>query len=332
MTKFIIRRLLISIPVLVGISFLVYMLMLSAPGGPLAAFGQNPRMTREQREAIAKAWGLDKSPIEQYFSWFFSMLQGNWGFSFLKGRPVLTVIMERVPATLLLMVIAYAIQLVIALPLGIYSAVKNNKLSDKIFTILSYIGLSMPTFWLGLVLLFTFGANLGWFPTRGITGTREPTFLSESYWKWWGATPGDALWSLITHLVLPVVTLVVVGIASDSRFMRSSMLETINQDYIRTAKAKGLSGSAIVRRHALRPALLPVVTNITLTLPGLIGGAIVTESIFSWPGMGTLFIDAVTEADYPVMIGIVFMLAALIVIFNIIGDVLYAVVDPRIRY
>ncbi len=332
MTKFIIRRILISIPVLIGISFLVYMIMLLAPGGPLAAFAQDPRMTAEQKEKIAEAWGLNKSPIEQYFSWFFSMLRGDWGYSFDSRRPVLEMIGERVPATLVLTLTAFLLQQLIAIPLGIWSAVKRYTLSDKILTILTYIGFSTPTFWLGLVLLFTFSANLGWLPTGGITDAREPTFFKPAYWEWWGKTPGLAFGSLITHLILPVVTLTIVGIAADCRYMRSSMLETLNQDYIRTAQAKGFSGGQVVRKHALRPSLLPVVTNITLSIPGLIGGAIVTETIFSWPGMGRLFIEAVRIADYPVMIGLVFILAGLILFFNIVADVSYAILDPRIHY
>lgn len=332
MTKFIIRRIIICIPLLIGISFLVYMIMLQAPGGPLAAFGQNPRMTADQKAAIAKAWGLDKPPLEQYTSWFGSMLKGDWGTSFQTRRPVSEMISERVPATLLLMLTAYIIQLLLALPLGMWSAFKRYSLSDKVFTALSYIGFSIPTFWLGLVLVFTFAAKLQWLPSGGITDPREPTFLKPAYWEWWSKTPGEALVSLLAHIVLPITTLIVVNVAADSRFMRSSMIETLNQDYIRTARAKGLNGQQVVTRHALRPALLPVVTNITLTLPGLISGAIVTETIFSWPGMGLLFFRAIEGADYPVMIAIVFISAALILVFNLIADVSYALLDPRIRY
>jgi peptide/nickel transport system permease protein len=332
MTKFIIRRIIICIPLLVGISFLVYMIMLMAPGGPLAAFGNNPRMTAEQKAAIARAWGLDKSPIEQYVSWFTSMLQGNWGYSFTSRRPVGELILERVPATLLLMVTAYLIQLLIALPLGMWSAFKRYSASDKILTTFTYIGYSMPTFWLGLVLVFFFAANLRWLPSGGITDPREPTFMRPAYWEWWAKTPWEAGGSLIAHMILPVVTLIVVGIAADSRFMRGSMIETLNQDYVRTAKSKGLSNRQVVTRHALRPALLPVITNITLTLPGLISGAIVTETIFSWPGMGRLFYNSLESADYPVLIAIVFILAALTLVFNLVADVSYALLDPRIRY
>lgn len=332
MTKFIIRRIIICIPLLIGISFLVYMIMLQAPGGPLAAFGQNPRMTADQKAAIAKAWGLDKPPLEQYTSWFGSMLKGDWGTSFQTRRPVSEMISERVPATLLLMLTSYLIQLLLALPLGMWSAFKRYSLSDKVFTALSYIGFSIPTFWLGLVLVFTFAAKLQWLPSGGITDPREPTFLKPAYWEWWGKTPGEAFVSLLAHIILPITTLIVVNVAADSRFMRSSMIETLNQDYIRTARSKGLNGRQVVTRHALRPALLPVVTNITLTLPGLISGAIVTETIFSWPGMGLLFFRSIEGADYPVMIAIVFISAALILVFNLIADVSYALLDPRIRY
>ncbi len=332
MTKFIIRRILILIPVLVGISFLVYMIMLLAPGGPLAAFAQNPRMTADQKARIAESWGLNKGPIEQYWGWFTSMLQGNWGYSFTTRRPVLDEILGRVPATLLLMFTAYIIQQAIALPLGMWAALKRYSLFDKVATAFSYIGFSTPTFWLGLLLIYFFAAFLQWFPSGGITDAREATFNTAEYWAWWGKEPLAALGSLLLHLTLPVTTLVLVGIAADSRFMRSSMIETINQDYIRTARAKGLSEGKVVTRHALRPAMLPVVTNIALTLPGLISGAIVTETIFSWPGMGRLFFDAVVRADYPLMIGIVFILSALILIFNLLADISYALLDPRIRY
>jgi peptide/nickel transport system permease protein len=230
------------------------------------------------------------------------------------------------------MLTAYIIQLCIALPLGILSALKRYSLTDKILTILTYIGFSMPTFWLGLILVYTFAANFKWFPSGQITNPRDPAFNTAAYWPWFAANPLNAIGSLAAHLVLPIITLIVVNVAADSRYMRSSMLETINQDYIRTARSKGLKEGAVVRRHALRPALLPVVTNIALTLPALLGGAVVTESIFQWPGMGLLFISSITAADYPVMIGIVFLLSAFILIFNIIADVTYAIIDPRIRY
>jgi peptide/nickel transport system permease protein len=332
MGKYILRRILIAIPVLIGISFLLYMLMLLAPGGPTAAFADNPTLTDDQKQKMIADWGLDKSPIEQYFSWFTSMLSGNWGTSFVHHQPVLSLIWERLPATLLLMLTAYTIQQGIALPLGMWSALRRYSRSDKIFTVLTYAGFSMPTFWLGLILVFTFAANLHWLPTGGITDAREPTFLKAEYWDWWSHTPLQALGSLVSHLVLPVLTLVIIGIAADSRYMRSSMLETINQDYIRTARAKGLKESQVVRRHALRPALLPVITNISLTLPTLIGGAVVTETIFSWPGMGRLFIESISQSDYPVMMGVVFILAGLILLSNIIADVLYGIIDPRIKY
>jgi peptide/nickel transport system permease protein len=332
MTKFIIRRIIISIPVLIGISFLVFMIMQLAPGGPMAAFGQNPRMTAEQRAAIAHNWGLDKPVLEQYVTWFFAMFRGDWGTSFVTRQPVTQLILDRLPATLLLMLTAYILQQLIALPLGILSALKRYSLTDKVLTVLTYIGFSMPTFWLGLILVYTFAANLKWFPSGQITNPRDPAFNSATYWPWFAADPLLAIGSLAAHLVLPIITLIVVNVAADSRYMRSSMLETINQDYIRTARAKGLKESTIVRRHALRPALLPVVTNIALTLPALLGGAVVTESIFQWPGMGLLFISSITSADYPVMIGIVFLLSAFILVFNIIADVTYAIIDPRIRY
>ena len=333
MTKYIIRRLLISIPVLLGVTLIVFLLLQAVPGGPTASMANNPRMTAEQRQRIIEAWGLDKPVLVQYWNWLTAMLTGNWSYSLQSSRPVGDEIKERIPATLTLMIIAYVVQQLIAIPLGIFSALKRNSLFDKVFTILAYVGYSMPTFWFALIMIYFFAVQLGWFPTGGIGDYRTtPTYFSPAYWQFIAADPLHAFLDLGGHLVLPVTVLAIVGIAGDSRFMRSSMLETINQDYIRTARAKGLSESRVVRGHAIRPALLPVVTNIALTLPNLIGGAVVTETLFNWPGMGRRFIQGIEFIDYPILMGIIFLTAILIVIFNIVADVLYAVIDPRIRY
>jgi peptide/nickel transport system permease protein len=217
--------------------------------------------------------------------------------------------------------------------LGVLSAVRRYSFFDQAATVFAYVGFAMPTFWLGLMLIFLFGAQLEWFPISGMIDARNsPPFGSEKYWEYFGANPLKAVSDVAWHLFLPVTTLVVVSIAGDSRFVRASMLEALSQDYVRTAKAKGLSGRTVTFKHALRNALLPVVTNIGLEIPFLFTGAIVTETIFSWPGIGKLTIDSIRNFDYTVLMGVLMITAILVVLANLLADVLYAFVDPRIKY
>ncbi len=365
MTKYALRRIVQAIPVLFGISLIVYSILLLAPGGPTARFANNPRVTLEDREKFKKAWGLDQPIPVQYCRWlgvcnpdgqglgvFISpsgvphflpgflgggsngVLHGDFGVSVQSGEPVIGRITRAALPTAILAGISLVLWIIIAILIGVYAAVKRYSLFDQAATIFAYVGYAMPTFWLGLMLIFIFsGPGLNILPSSGMTTTRlSPPFGSDAYWAYFGTKPFEALFDIGRHLILPVFTLVVVNIAGDSRFIRASMLEALGQDYVRTAKAKGLSARTVTFKHALRNALLPVVTNIGLEIPFLFTGAIVTETIFSWPGMGRLTIDATRDFDYPTLMGVLLVAATITVAANLIADIAYAIVDPRIKY
>jgi peptide/nickel transport system permease protein len=364
MSRYIVRRVIGAIPVLFFISFIIYGILLIAPGGPEARFAQNPKITAGQIEAFRKRWGLDQPLPVQYCRWlgacnpdntglavFISdqglpnflpsflgggdngILHGDLGFSINDGRPVTVVIGERILPTFILAGTAWVIWLTIALLAGMYAAVRRYGLFDSVMTVVSYVGLALPTFWLGIMLLTIFASGLKWFPAGGMFSSRDvPIFGTPDYWAFLGQQPVFAFVDLVKHLVLPVFTLVVVSIAGDSRFVRAAMLDSLGQDYVRTARAKGVSERRVVIKHAFRNALLPIVTNIGLEIPFLFTGAIVTETIFSWPGMGRLSIEATNAYDYPVLMGVLLIAALLTVFANLLADVLYALVDPRISY
>jgi peptide/nickel transport system permease protein len=364
MTKYVIRRLIQAIPVIIGISIVTYAIMLMAPGGPQQKFAQNPRMTNEQRLKFVKAWGLDQPIPIQYGRWIGllnpdadglaallgptgwpnilptaisgadnGVLHGDLGFSIDSGSPVGQRIAQAALPTMILAGFALIIWVGLAVLLGVLSAVRRYSFFDQAATVFAYVGFAMPTFWLGLMLIFLFGGQLHWFPVSGMIDARNsPPFGSDKYWVYFGADPLKAIGDIAWHLVLPLVTLVTVSIAGDSRFVRASMLEALSQDYVRTAKAKGLSSRSVTFKHALRNALLPVVTNIGLEIPFLFTGAIVTETIFSWPGIGKLTIDSIRNFDYTILMGVLMIAAVLVVLANLLADILYALVDPRIKY
>jgi peptide/nickel transport system permease protein len=363
MTKYVIRRLIQAIPVVIGITIVIYAIMLSAPGGPTQRFANNPKITNEQREKFKRAWGLDQPIPVQYCRWMGicdpdqdglalltksgvpnflpsglgggdnGMLHGDLGFSIDSGESVGGRIGKAALPTLLLAGSALFIWITIAILLGVLSALKRYSFFDQAATVFAYIGVAMPTFWLGIMLILIFGASLKWLPVSGMVDARlSPPFGSDQYWIYFGKQPVTAVIDIIRHLILPVITLVVISVAGDSRFVRASMLEALSQDYVRTARAKGLPRRVVVFRHALRNALLPVVTNIGLEIPFLFSGAIVTESIFSWPGEGKLFINSITNFDYTILMGILLIASLLTVLANLLADILYAVVDPRIKY
>jgi peptide/nickel transport system permease protein len=334
MLGFIGRRILQSIPTLFLISALLFFGMQLVPGGPEQAFAFRPGMSEAARQAVIHQWGLDQPIYIQYLKWLQSMFTGNWQFSFFMHRPVREVIFQRLPATLILMVTAYIIAQAIALPAGIVAALRRYSFFDQAITFFSYVGYSMPTFWLGLMLLLIFGVFIPILPVSGIINLRlsGAPFLTHDYNVWFLQNPITGLIDISTHIILPATTIAIVTIAGDSRFMRSSMLDAIHQDYVRTARAKGLSERVVVLKHALRNALLPVVTNIAIELPLLFSGAVVTEAIYSWPGMGQLFFQALEAFDYPLLLGILTVSATLIVLFNLLADVAYAYIDPRISY
>ncbi|MHB8459238.1 MAG: ABC transporter permease [Candidatus Limnocylindrales bacterium] len=366
MGKYILRRLIQTIPVLIGISLVTYGILRIAPGGPTARFAQNPRITQAQIDEFKHRWGLDDPIPIAYLKWLGvlgdqpplinalpggtlhiaglsialpggdnGILHGDFGFSVADGRPVTAVIADRLWPTVILAGTAYVIWVFLALILGVYAAVRRYSFFDSALTIFNYIGYSLPTFWLGLILitLFSQGTPFKWFPAGGMWDPRTvPIFGTSDYWAFFGQKPFAALGDLAIHLALPVFTLVIVNIAFDSRFIRASMLDALNQDFVRTARAKGVTERRVIFRHALRNALLPVVTNIGLEIPFLFTGAIVTETIFSWPGMGRQFIEAVGHFDYPVLMGILIVTAVIVVGANLVADIAYAIVDPRVQY
>jgi len=270
----------------------------------------------------------------RYFKWLFAIIQGDFGRSNVERRPALDIILERLPATLYLMTVAFIGQLLIAVPIGILSAVKQYSLFDYFFTVLAYMGRSIPIFWFGLLLIIFFSNTLEWPVWAGETWAGKPLFPGSGMYdqRLRAESASTPWWDYLHHLVLPVVMLSVFGAARYMRFMRASMLEVIHQDYIRTARAKGLKERLILYRHALKNAAIPLITILALDLPTLFGGALFTETIFSWPGMGRLFFRSAQRVDYAVIMGIVIINAALIQVFNLLADVIYAYLDPRIAY
>ena len=315
MIRFVLRRLAVSIPLLLGISVISFLILNAVPGGPLSAYENSPGITPADLQRLEHTLGLDQPIQIRYLTWLEHFVTGDWGYSYATQQPVLGMIAERIPNTAYLMGTVFAVTLLIAIPVGMYTALRQYSAGDHLVTGISFAGLSMPTFWLGLLLIIVFGLNLRLLPLGGMS------------------TPGadfDVV-DRLRHLVLPVLTLSFVGIAHYSRYLRSSMLETLGQDFVRTARAKGMSERRVVLVHAFKNGALPLVTLAALDLPELFAGALVTEQIFGWPGMGRLFWDAATRADYPVLMGVLAVSASLIVFANIAADVLYAYVDPRIR-
>jgi peptide/nickel transport system permease protein len=315
MTRFLIRRLLGAIPLLLGVAILSFIFMQLAPGGPDALFARNARMTEEQLQAIRHNMGLDRPMHEQLLTWLGNLAQGDLGISYTQYRPVSEVIWDAVPNTLLLMGTGMVISLVAALTFGILAARKPYGGFDNVVSFISYFGLAMPVFWFGLMLQILFAVKLGWLPSAGMY---SPT----------GGGPGD----LLRHLALPAFTIAIGSIAGWSRYVRSSTIESLGQDYVRTARAKGLAERRLMLGHVLRNALIPFITVVGIDVPLYLTGAVLTETVFSWPGMGRLFYDALTVRDYPVLMGILMLGAVFIVAGNLIADILYGVCDPRISY
>jgi len=322
MLRYIVKRALFMIPLLFGITVICFTVMHLAPGSPTDLQTQmNPRASLEMKERLRAMYDLDKPLHEQYIRWVSKLAVLDLGISFSTDRrPVADKILERLPITILLNVLSLILILIVAIPLGVLSAVRQDSLFDRVAGVIVFIGFAVPTFWLALLLMILFGVQLGWLPISGIRS------LNSEY-----LPPGMAFWDLIRHLILPVLLAAFGGLAGLSRYMRANMLEVIRQDYILTARAKGLSERVVIYRHALRNALLPVITILGLSVPGLIGGGVIFETIFSIPGMGQLFYMAVMARDYPVVMGILFIGAVLTLLGNLLADVSYALADPRIR-
>jgi peptide/nickel transport system permease protein len=323
MSQYLVRRLLQAVPLLLTTSILIFFLIRLAPGGPLAAAERNPNVTAEQLSILRRKYGLDQPLIVQYVKWVRQVLKGDLGDSIKMHRPVSTLIMERLPNTLLLVGISFLVTILLAIPIGVYSAIKQYSIADYVITTLTFIGQSIPIYWFGLVLILVFYV---WLPNPFAEGPLFPGSGMYSIDKQHDIL--DRLW----HLVLPVIMLSMTWTAWYSRFLRASMLEVIHSDYVRTARSKGMREHTVLYRHALKNAAIPLVTLVALDLPALFGGALFTEMIFSWPGMGRLFWDSARSRDYPILLAIVLINSILIVASNLLADLVYAFLDPRIRY
>lgn len=322
MLRYVARRLLLTVPLLVGISLVSFLVINMAPGGPIGvASDLNPKATAEYRQRLKAYYGLDKPLHVQYARWLGRMATLDFGDSFSPdGRKVSDKIRERIPVTLSINVLSMGLIFLAAIPIGIYSAVRKDSLFDRISTVFVFTGFSVPTFWLALLMMILFGVHLGWLPISGLVSLEHDTL----------SVPGK-LWDRARHLVLPVLLAGFGGLAGLSRYMRSTMLEVIRQDYIATARAKGLTERTVVFRHAMRNALLPVITILGLSVPDLLGGSVIFETIFAIPGMGQLFYQGVMSRDYPLIMGILTIGAFLTLLGNLLADVGYALADPRIR-
>ena len=322
MTQYIIRRIIQALPLLIVISFTVFLLMNLIPGGPLAAYENNPNITPQDLERLKKEFGLDAPIHERYLNWLWSVVRGDWGISQITRRPALTEISEKLPNTLYLSLIAFFIALLISIPIGIISATRQYSWFDHLATTIAFIGQSMPVFWFGLVLIIIFNATLK-HPNGG------------------PLLPGGGMFTIgapfsfedrLSHLILPAFVLIFFSLGTHIRYMRAGMLDVLHQDYIRTAYAKGLRERSVLIKHAIKNSILPLVTIVGLEIPGLFAGAVITETIFAWPGMGRLFFNSIERGDYAVMMGILMMSATLIVTFGLITDIVYGFLDPRIRF
>ncbi|MEW6351955.1 MAG: ABC transporter permease [Thermodesulfobacteriota bacterium] len=322
MGKYLLKRLVLMIPVLFGITVVSFTVMKIAPGDPVSLVtDMNPNINEEAIKRIRAHYGLDDPVHVQYWRWLSNMLKLDFGRSFASdNRPVLDKILERLPVTIMINVISLFVVLTVAIPIGIMSAVHQDSLFDRGTTLLVFLGFAIPTFWLALLLMILFGVQLEWLPISGLRS------FNAKELSWFGQIVDVA-----KHLVLPVFVSCFGGLAGMSRYMRSNMLEVIRQDYITTARAKGLDERTVIFKHALRNALLPVITILGLSVPGLIGGSVIFETVFAIPGMGQLFYQSVLMRDYPTIMGILVIGAVLTLVGNLLADLSYSLADPRIR-
>lgn len=326
MGAYLLRRLLGAIPLVLGVATLIFFLLNLAPGDPAALFA-NPNVPPEVIEQIRRNLGLDQPLGIRYLKWLGAFFTGNFGYSFAQGRPVLDILKEAMPNTLELAAASLVLVFVLGVAIGVFQAVRQYSAADGILSVVALFFYSMPSFWLGLMLMLLFALKAhewGWpfaLPATGITSI-DYDYLSA----------GRQVLDRLKHLILPALTLSLVLAAGIARYTRGQMLEVIRQDYIRTARAKGLPERTVILKHALRNSLIPVITLFGLYLPLLFSGAVFVEVIFSWPGMGRIIVDAIFQRDYPVVMATSFLFAVLTVVGNLIADALYAVADPRIRY
>ncbi len=303
-----------AVPLLLGISLILFLVVHLAPGGPLDVYADNPSVTPAALKRIAVAYGLDRPLPVQYVKWLGAMLTGDWGFSIRTGRPVIREVADRLGPTLQLGGLSMLISFFVAAPMGVIGAARRGRAVDRVLSFLALAGLSIPVFWLALVLQLIFSVSLGWLPSAGYETIGSPSVLDR-----------------LAHMVMPATVLSVATIAGWSRYFRSGMIDVLRQDYIRTAYAKGLGERAVLIRHALRNAAIPAVTIIALDLASIISGAVITETVFGWPGIGALFVESMDGRDYPVLMGLLILGSGAVIAANILADLVQAALDPRIR-
>jgi peptide/nickel transport system permease protein len=309
---------LIMLPSVLGISVVLFTVLALAPGDPFEELATNPAVPAEVRQMLRAKFGLDDPVWQRYFRWLFAMLQGDWGYSFVSRIDVDTLILQRVPVTLAIIGASQVLALMVALPVGIYSATRPYSLFDRIASTFAFIGFSLPTFFTGILFILIFSITLDWLPFV------YRADLSATSWQWW--------WEQFKQSIMPVTVLGLFQGASWTRYVRSAVLDVIRLDYVTTARSKGLRERVVVMKHVVRNALIPVVTLVALTMPAVFGGAIVTEQIFRIPGIGSLLIDAILRNDTPVIMAVTFVFACLVILFNLLADLIYGWLDPRISY
>ena len=318
MGAYLLRRLLIAVPSLLGISLILFVVLALAPGDPFGELASNPNVPPEVRQALRAKFGLDDPVMTRYLRWLLAMLHGDWGFSFASRVDVDRLILQRLPTTLFVVGSSQVLALLVAVPVGIYAARRPYSLADQVANTLAFVGFSLPTFFTGLLFILLFSIKLGWLP-----------FVYQS------DLPGHGLawvWESLRQAIMPICVLGFFQAASYTRYVRASVLDVARLDYVTTARAKGLPEGAVTRRHIARNALIPVVTLVALQIPAVFGGAIVTEQIFRVPGIGSLLIDAMLANDTPVVMAVTFVFACLVVLFNLVADLLYGWLDPRIAF
>jgi peptide/nickel transport system permease protein len=315
---YLLRRLLIAVPSLLGISLILFTVLALAPGDPFGELATNPNVPAEVRMALRAQFGLDDPVWQRYVRWLLAMLHGDWGFSFVSRVDVDTLIWQRVPVTLAVIGASQLLAMSIALPVGIYAATRPYSLFDKVANTVAFMGFSLPTFFTGLLLILLFSIKLDWLPFVFRAD------LPSTGWQWW--------WDSFKQSIMPIAVLGLFQGASWTRYVRSAVLDVIRLDYVTTARSKGLAERVVILKHVVRNALIPVVTLVALTMPQVFGGAIVTEQIFRIPGIGSLLIDAILRNDTPVIMAVTFVFSCLVILFNLIADLLYGWLDPRIAF
>ena len=316
MAGYFVRRILQAVPLLLGISLITFLLLQAIPGGPTVVYRGMANVTAADLARIERELGLDQPVFVQFASWLSRFIQGDWGISFAARRPVLEIILERLPNTLLLMAAALSVSVVLSIPLGMIAAVRQYSAIDNLLTFLSFVGLSLPVFWLGLMLIVIFTVVLGVLPGGGMGPP--------------GVEPD--LPTRLRYLILPTLTLSIVSVGFFTRYLRASMIEVLRADHMRFTRARGIPDRSRYLRHGLRNAAIPYVTVVALHIPDYLIGALVVETIFSWPGTGRLFFDSAVRFDYPVLMGVLFIGSVIVIASNLLADVMYGLLDPRVRY